>query len=186
MNLPSLQRSVVSLESRANSALLPLSETKGNVQMEGWDCTLFLQHIVKTMNKTMQEHLLSRNTTWGLKPWPDCGSAAQPAHSVITARNARCPQRQGKPEATAVLAPKEALSSFRKSNISWSTCRSNGESHHPHACWVRHQHPNTLRRTNGNIPARLKRKQDGTPSFQRPQRAPGSAIAFLSRTILAF
>lgn len=125
MNLPSLQRSGMSLESHAKSALLPLSETKGKVQMEGWDCTLFLQHIVKTMNKTMQERFLNHNTTWGLKPWPDHGFAAQPAHSVITARNTRCPQRWGKQEATAVLAKKEALSSFRKSNISQSTCRSN-------------------------------------------------------------
>lgn len=31
--------------------------------MESRDCALFLQHIVKTMNKTMQEHLLHHNTT---------------------------------------------------------------------------------------------------------------------------
>lgn len=60
--LPSLQRSGVPLESHANPAWLPLSETKGNVQMESRDCALFLQHIVKTMNKTMQEHLLHHNT----------------------------------------------------------------------------------------------------------------------------
>lgn len=61
--LPSLQRSGMPLESHANPAWLPLSETKGNVQMESRDCALFLQHIVKTMNKTMQEHLLHHNTT---------------------------------------------------------------------------------------------------------------------------
>lgn len=65
MNLSNLQRSVVTLESHANSALLPLSETKGNVQIESRDCTLFLQHIVKTMNKTIQKkNLLQHNTTW--------------------------------------------------------------------------------------------------------------------------
>lgn len=116
------------LESHANSARLPLSETKGNVQMESRDCALFLQHIVKTMNKTMQEHLFHHYTTAtpldGLSPWPDHGPGAQTDPQWYHSEENVAPEGRER-KIQHLYSSKESTNSFRKSNISQSICRRN-------------------------------------------------------------